>query len=91
MLKTILPFLFLIASGVLLSITVFSDHGLPALQNLDSQKKDLLKKAQHIDKQLAEKRGRIRSLKEDPLALEQKAREDLGMIKEDERVYVFPE
>ena len=69
---------------------VFSDRGLPELQNARTRVADLRANIARLESENARLRAEIESVKKSSYAIERIAREDLGMSKQGETVYMFP-
>ena len=69
---------------------VFSDRGLPELQNARTRVADLRANITRLESENARLRAEIESVKKSSYAIERIAREDLGMSKKGETVYMFP-
>jgi cell division protein FtsB len=69
---------------------VFSDRGLPELQNARTRVGDLHADIKRLESENARLRAEIESVKKSSYAIERIAREDLGMSKKGETVYMLP-
>jgi cell division protein FtsB len=69
---------------------VFSDRGLPELQNARKRVTALRADIAHLENENARLRAEIESVKKSSYAIERIAREDLGMSKKGETVYMLP-
>ncbi|HEX7154859.1 MAG TPA: septum formation initiator family protein [Thermoanaerobaculia bacterium] len=69
---------------------VFSDRGLPELQHSRKRVTELQADIQHLRNENARLRAEIDSAKKSTYAVERIAREDLGMSKPGELVYMLP-
>jgi len=69
---------------------VFSDRGLPELQHARTRVSDLHADINRLEAENARLRAEIESVKKSSYAIERIAREDLGMSKKGELVYMLP-
>jgi cell division protein FtsB len=83
LLSTVLTLVFLISF-------VFSDRGLPELQHARTRVATLQSDIARLDADNARLRAEIESVKKSSYAVERIAREDLGMSKKGETVYMLP-
>lgn len=83
--------IFLLSSSILLLIfTVIGKHGLLHLSQINNELEITEAKNRKIESDIASLRAEVRDLRSNPAALEQVAREELGMSKPGEIVYIFP-
>ena len=69
---------------------IFSDRGLPELQNARTRVDALHQDITKLENENARLRAEIESVKKSSYAIERIAREDLGMSKTGETVYMLP-
>jgi len=69
---------------------VFSDRGLPELQHARARVGDLRANISRLETDNARLRAEIESVKKSTYAVERIAREDLGMSRSGETVYMLP-
>lgn len=69
---------------------VFSDRGLPELQNARTRVAALHGDITHLEAENERLRAEIESVRKSSYAIERIAREDLGMSKQGETVYMLP-
>jgi cell division protein FtsB len=69
---------------------VFSDRGLPELQHARTRVHTLHAQISRLQAENARLRGEIESVKKSSYAIERIAREDLGMSRKGEVVYMLP-
>jgi cell division protein FtsB len=69
---------------------VFSDRGLPELQHARTRVADLRADIATLQSENARLRAEIESVKKSSYAIERIAREDLGMSRKGEVVYMLP-
>lgn len=81
-------FLGVVLGGIILIwFTFFDTYSLWTRYQLHQQKEDLISRTRELEKDTAELREKIESLKNDPALLERIAREEYGMKNEGETVY----
>ena len=83
----------LLSSALFLVFTVsffFSDRGLPELQHSRARVATLRGEIAQLESENARLRAEIRSVKQSSYAVERIAREDLGMSRKGETVYMLP-
>jgi cell division protein FtsL len=76
--------------GVFAISFVFSDRGLPELQHARTRVAALRTGIERLETENARLRAEIESVKKSSYAIERIAREDLGMSKKGEIVYMLP-
>lgn len=81
---------------VLLSVLLFllslaGNHGLLHLKRLEGEAQSLQEKDSQLSREIAETNNQIYGAKNSDDVLEQRAREELGLAKPNEVVYIFPE
>lgn len=77
-------------TAVLFYFALAGSHGYFQLGRSERQALALQRKTDSLDKEMRELRDRISAIESDPAALERKAREDVGLAKPGESVYIFP-
>lgn len=75
--------------GTLLALV--GDGGLMTLLQMRTRAADLERQVVEAERHNDELRSRIRALREDPQAIEELAREELGMARPDETIYLLPQ
>jgi cell division protein FtsB len=83
LLSTVLTLVFLVSF-------VFSDRGLPELQHARTRVASLKAEIAQLEAENARLKAEIDSVKKSSYAIERIAREDLGMSKKGETVYMLP-
>ncbi len=84
------PVWFILLIVVLLGLTFFGDRGLLQIIKANQQLAELEKQLQYLEQVNAELRQEIDALRTDLLTIESLARRELGMVRDNERVYQFP-
>jgi len=75
--------------GGMMLFTVLSDQGLLGLYRLEQEKARLELRLAQLQAENERLRAEIERLKNDPAYLEKVAREELGMVQQDELVFQF--
>lgn len=88
--ERILPISILAMAAFGVPVMMLAPEGIPRLGSLsrelsqvDSENADLRQQIQHL-------RGRVQHLREDPVAVERIARDELGLVRTSEVVFQFP-
>ena len=89
--KRRLPIWFVILVVVMLGMTFFGDRGILHVWRANQQKAELEKQILALEQVNAELRQEIDSLHNDLRTIESLARRELGMVRDDEQVYQFPQ
>ena len=87
--KKITPYVFATAALVLLFFTVMGSNGLIHLFNLRNEVSRLQRSNDTLEEDIATLHGQIFSIENSSFDLEKKAREELGLSRKDEIVYIF--
>lgn len=74
-----------------LAFIFVGDHGLPKLFAINRELNTLEAKNRALETDITETKNKIYSLSSDDLTLERRAREELGLVKPGEVVYIFPD
>ncbi|MEM6787632.1 MAG: septum formation initiator family protein [Myxococcota bacterium] len=86
-----LPLGLLALASVGAPLLIFSREGMPRLEAVERE----LSTVEHENEELRRKidmlRARVSRLRDDPAAVEQLARDELGLIRQSEVVFQFPE
>ncbi len=86
-----LPLWFVLLLLCLLGVAVFGDKGVLRALQARSQRDALLEDIRRLEAENTTLRHEIESLRSDRRYIEGIARKDLGMVKDDELVYQFPQ
>lgn len=79
-----------VMSVVLMTFTVAGNHGLLHLFKINNELSALARKNRSIESDILQTRSEIDSLARSRFTIEKQAREELGLSRPDEVVYVFP-
>lgn len=72
-------------------IAITGSHGVLQLRQINSELRSLLQKNRRLQEKIIEMNQKIIAVKSDPLVLEKKGREELGLSRQGEIIYIFPE
>ena len=75
--------------AALVAMALFGDKGVLRALQANRQKSDLEVQVKALEATNAELRQEIKALRNDPRTIENLARKELGMVKDDELVYQF--
>jgi cell division protein FtsB len=70
---------------------VLSREGLPRLRSIQAELATVEQENQELRRDIDVLRAKVKKLREDPAAVERLARDDLGMVRQSEVVFQFPE
>ena len=90
MLERILPVGVLVVAVIGAPVMILSPQGLPRLRGLEKELTDVEEENAEMRRQIEELRGRVARLRDDPVAVERIARDDLGLVRQSEVVFQFP-
>ncbi len=86
-----LPIVLLLIALIGAPIMIFSREGLPRLRSVERELSTVQQENLQLKRQIAVLRARATTLRDDPAAIEQLARDELGLIRQTEVVFQFPE
>lgn len=75
----------------ILAFALFGDQGWREVRRLRAERDHLSAQIERLTRRQEELQRQVADLKDDPQAIETRARADLGMIKPGETVYLLPE
>jgi len=87
----LLPLGLLVTSVVLVPVRMLDAQGLPRYRALKAELQHVERDNERFAREVAELTREVDALKADPAAIERIARDELGMVREDEVVFQFPE
>jgi len=87
----LLPLGLLVTSVVLVPVRMLDRQGLPRYRALKAELQHVERDNERFAREVAELTRDVDALKTDPAAIERIARDELGMVREDEVVFQFPE
>ncbi len=86
-----LPFGLLIISIVSVPLGILDEEGLPRYRALKSELAEVERINERLRREIQQRQREVDALRSDPAAIERIARDELGMIREDEILFQFPE
>lgn len=87
--ERVLPLGILVVALVGAPVLIFSPQGLPRLRGLEKELADVGDENAQLKREIEGLKGRVSRLREDPRALEQIARDNLGLVRQTEVVFQF--
>ncbi|MCC6955039.1 MAG: septum formation initiator family protein [Deltaproteobacteria bacterium] len=90
MARRIAPFVLSLFVVILLVLTTYGSHGLLHLREINNERAQLQAKNDVLERDIARLENEIQALQTSPFAVEEKAREELGLSRKNEIVYIFP-
>ena len=85
----LLPFGLLVFAVVCVPLRILSEDGLPRYRKLSYQLTRVEAQNARLRKQIARRSREVEALRSDPNAVERIARDELGMVRDDEVVFQF--
>ncbi len=85
------PMALLVLAIVSVPIMVLEPRGLPRFRALESELRDIERDNEGLAHEVRRLDAEVRQLRADPAAMERIARDELGMVREGEIVFQFPE
>jgi cell division protein FtsB len=87
----LLPLALLVATGVLVPVRMLDAQGLPRYRALTVELREVERDNERLAREVAELSREVTALRADPAAIERLARDELGMVRDQEVVFQFPE
>jgi cell division protein FtsB len=87
----LLPLGLLLLASVVVPLRVFETEGLPRYRALRKELHETREKNDRMRREVLQLREQVGRLQSDPEAIERLARDELGMLRNDEIVFQFPE
>lgn len=87
----VLPFALLVMAIVAVPLRILDERGLPRYRVLKSELREVDARNERLRREVRALQQEVDALRTDPSAIEQVARDELGMIRDDEIVFQFPE
>lgn len=89
-LERILPGAILVMAAIGAPVMIFSDEGLPRLRARETELAAVRKDIDEERRQIGFLRETVQKLKDDPVAVERIARDELGLVRKNDVVFHFP-
>jgi cell division protein FtsB len=86
----LLPFSLMVMAIMAVPTLVLDEQGLPRYRRLRSELEELRDSNEELAREIATLKGEIDALRVDPTYIERIARDELGMVREEELVFQFP-
>ncbi len=90
LLERVLPIGLLAVALVGAPLMIFSRDGMPRLETVERELGTVEKENADLRREIDVLRARVAKLRDDPAAVEQLARDELGLIRQSEVVFQFP-
>ncbi len=90
LLERVLPIGLLVVALVGAPVMIFSRDGMPRLETVERELRTVQAENSAIRREVVVLRARVTKLRDDPAAVEQLARDELGLIRQSEVVFQFP-
>ena len=90
-LALLLPFALLVTAIVAVPLRILDEQGLPRYRALKQELREVEAANDRLEREVRDLAGGVEALKSDPAAIERIARDELGMIRDGELVFQFPE
>jgi len=88
MVKKIVAYLIYGVSALLVTLSIFGSHGVVQLGNLIRDERSLERKQAELSQAVEKSRAQLVAIENDPGELERRARNDLGLSREGEILYI---
>jgi len=88
-LERVLPIGVLAVALIGAPVMIFSQEGLPRLRGLERELAGVKDENDNLEREITELRGRVDRFRDDPRAVEDVARRDLGLVRQSEIVFQF--
>ncbi len=89
-LERVLPIVLLVVAVLGAPVLIFSPEGLPRLRSVDKELAAVERENAQLRREIEVLRARVTRLRDDPGAIEQLARQDLGLVRQSEVVFQLP-
>ncbi len=87
--RWLLPFSVMLATLVIVPLRILDEQGLPRYHTLRDKLDEAKDETADLEEEVRVLKHQIEALRSDPRAIEHVAREDLGLVREDEIVFQF--
>ena len=86
----LLPFALMVMAIMTVPTLVLDEQGLPRYRALREEVGELRESNEELVREIAELKSEIEALRSDPTYIERIARDELGMVRDEELVFQFP-
>jgi cell division protein FtsB len=90
-LSLLLPFGLLVLAIVAVPLRILDEQGLPRYRALKDELREVSAQNDRLEREVRDLLREVEGLENDPVAIERIARDELGMVREGELVFQFPE
>lgn len=90
MLERLLPITVLVASAIGAPVLMLAPEGLPRLRSLSRELAEVDGENADLRREIERLHGTVQRLRQDPVAIERIARDELGLVRSTELVFQFP-
>jgi cell division protein FtsB len=90
LIERVLPISILAMAAVGVPVMMLAPEGLPRLRSLSKELTQVEAENAELRQQIQHLRGEVEHLREDPVAIERIARDELGLVRTSEVVFQFP-
>ncbi|HEY3593315.1 MAG TPA: septum formation initiator family protein [Polyangiaceae bacterium] len=90
MLERLLPITILVASAVGAPVLMLAPEGVPRWRSLSHELGEVEAESSDLRREIQELRSTVQRLRQDPVAVERIARDELGLVRSTELVFQFP-
>lgn len=87
----LLPFGLLVTAIVAVPLRILDEQGLPRYDALRQELREVEAANERLEREVRDLSREVHALRNDPLAIERIARDELGMIRGNELVFQFPD
>ena len=87
--QRVLPIAILVLAVVAVPVMILSPGGVQRLDNLEKEKGQSEAEVSRLSAQIRQLRAQVKRIKDDPTAVEQVARDELGLVRQTEVVFQF--
>lgn len=87
----LLPFGLLVLATVVVPLRMLDEQGLPRYRALKAELHDIRADNERIRREVKQLRGTVERLRDDPNEIERIARDELGMLRDGELLFQFPQ
>ncbi|MBW2528760.1 MAG: septum formation initiator family protein [Deltaproteobacteria bacterium] len=88
--EQVLPVAVLALALLVAPLMIFSSEGLPRLRGVEKELSTVEQENLELKREIQVLRARVSLLRDDPAAIEQLARAELGLVRQSEVVFQFP-
>lgn len=87
--QRVLPIAILVLAVVAVPVMILAPGGVQRLDNLEKEKRSSDAEVTRLTEQIRQLRAQVKRVKDDPAAVEQVARDELGLVRQTEIVFQF--